>query len=84
MAVPGTARLAPDGEPAAEQAPSRLWVPLGSCDATASGSEDAQVRLARNLGELAFCHHHYSALEFVLAAAGWQVTHDFRKSLTGA
>jgi hypothetical protein len=71
------ARLAA-GMPAAEKTPSRLWVPLAPCDATASGSEDAQVRLVRGLSELALCAHHYGELELILAAAGWRVTHDNR------
>lgn len=76
-AVPGTAKLAGKG-PAAEQIPPRLRVPLAPCDATASGSEDAQVALAKGRLELALCSHHYEQLELVLAAAGWRVTHDNR------
>jgi hypothetical protein len=66
--------------PAAENIPAGTHIPLGACDATASGSEDAQVRLARRgaASVLSLCAHHYSELEFALAVAGWQVTWDNR------
>ena len=52
------------------------------CDATASGSEDAQVRLARGTRELSLCSHHFSLHEFELAVQGWRVTHDNRGGLS--
>lgn len=76
-AVAGTAKLAGKG-PGPEQIPARPRTPLAPCDATASGSEDAQVRLAKGRLELALCAHHYEQLEYVLAAAGWRVTQDCR------
>ena len=54
---------------------------LALCDATASGAEDAQVRLARGKVVLDLCSHHFRELEFVLAVSGWQVTHDNRGRL---
>ena len=74
----GTARLAPDGKPATAQPASSFWLPLGPCDATASGAEDAQVRLTRGLDELALWAHHYAGLETALSAAGWVISHDNR------
>ena len=56
-----------------------VWLAL--CDATASGAEDAQVRLARGRDVLDFCAHHFSVYELDLAAAGWRVTHDNRGQL---
>jgi hypothetical protein len=76
-APPETARLAGKG-PAAEQIPHGLRVPLTPCDATASGSEDAQVQLAKGSQELALCSHHADAYGLALTAAGWRVTHDNR------
>lgn len=76
-ALPALAKLAGRG-PEPEQLPPRLRIPLAPCDATASGSEDAQVRLAKGRLELALCAHHYEQLELVLAAAGWRVTQDNR------
>jgi hypothetical protein len=66
--------------PAPEQIPpGGLWIPLGPCDATASGAEDAQVCLSRGRAEeLALCAHHFCELEFILAIAGWRVTRDYR------
>lgn len=79
--MPETARLAGNG-PEAEQLPAAgLRILLAPCDATASGAEDAQVRLVRELSELAFCGHHYGELALALLAAGWRVTHDNRGSL---
>ena len=72
-----TAKLAGKG-PAPEQVPARLWIPLGPCDATASGSEDAQVRLEKGRSVLSLCAHHASLYELVLIAAGWRVTQDNR------
>lgn len=67
--------------PAAEMIPpgARTW--LASCDATASGSEDAQVRLARGVLELSFCGHHADRYELALLAAGWRVIADNRGGL---
>jgi hypothetical protein len=76
-APPETARLAGKG-PAAEQIPPGSRVPLAPCDAAASGSEDAQVRLARGSLELDLCGHHADAYGLALTAAGWRVTHDNR------
>jgi hypothetical protein len=54
-------------------------VPLGQCDATASGSEDARVRLSSPAGRtICLCAHHFLAHELSLAAAGWQVIWDDR------
>jgi hypothetical protein len=80
VTVPGTARLAGQG-PAAEMIPAGLRVPLAPCDATASGAEDAQVRLAKGSAELFLCAHHFGELEFALAVSGWRVTHDNRDRL---
>ena len=44
------------------------------CDATASGSEDARVRLARGTRELSLCSHHFAVHGLALLAAGWQIT----------
>lgn len=77
-----TARLAGQG-PTGEQVMASLWFPAVPCDATASGAEDAQVRLTRGLDELAFCAHHASIYELALAAKGWQITHDNRARLAG-
>ena len=65
--------------PAAEDIPAGLPLPLGPCDATASGSEDAQVRLARGRRVLALCAHHRCSTSCALAVAGWQVTWDNRE-----
>ena len=70
----GTARLSPP----AGKTPAWFWFPLGPCDATASGSEDAQVQLRRELDEICLCGHHHRALETVLEASGWVITHDNR------
>ncbi len=51
---------------------------LAPCDATASGAEDAQVRLARGLFVLDLCSHHLAEHELDLVAAGWHITHDNR------
>ncbi len=75
--MPESAKLAGRG-PAAEQVTPGLWFPLGSCDATASGSEDAQVQFTRGQLTLNFCQHHTCLYELVLAADGWQITHDNR------
>ncbi len=75
---PGVARLAPDGEPAAERIPAGRLSTLGSCDATASGAEDAQVRLIRELAELHLCSHHGSLYEADLLANGWRIVQDNR------
>ena len=51
------------------------------CDATASGSEDAQVRLARGAAVLDFCGHHADEFGLFLLAAGWRVIADNRGGL---
>jgi hypothetical protein len=65
--------------PATENIPAGTHIPLGSCDATASGSEDAQVRVARVGSVLALCSHHYREMEAALAVSGWRVTWDNRE-----
>ncbi len=80
-AAGGTARLADRGPPAAETILPVLQNPLGSCDATASGAEDAQVGLTRGLAELSLCGHHFTLYESKLHAAGWQVIYDHRSEL---
>lgn len=79
------ARLA--GEPpAAESITPGPAFPLGPCDVTASGAEDAQVRLIRDVSglpfrELCFCGHHANELALGLIANGWILTHDYRSGL---
>lgn len=69
------------GRPVAEELPvGGPW--LAPCDATASGSEDAQVRLARGRDELFMCAHHFEEHELALLTAGWQVTQDNRGRLS--
>lgn len=80
-ALPGAAKLAGKG-PAAEQLPPGIWVPLGSCDATASGAEEAQVSLSRGLATLALCAHHFCGLELALASTGWRIVRDNRGLLS--
>jgi hypothetical protein len=82
VAVPGTARLADRGPPTAETIAPVLRIPLGSCDAVASGAEDAQVWLIRGRAELGLCGHHFRELELALAASGWKVTLDNRGDLS--
>jgi len=75
-------RLSEPGPPAVEaiRLPGKgVWLAL--CDATASGAEDAQVRLVRGRAILDFCSHHFAVHELDLAAAGWRVTHDNRGQL---
>ena len=71
--------------PPAEPALPGITVPLGSCDATASGAEEAQVRLMRKrpggLAELTLCAHHTERYWLVLIANGWVITRDQRGSL---
>jgi len=66
------------GPPAEEKIAPGMRVPPGPCDATASGSEDAQVWLAKGRFVLALCAHHASLYGRALIAAGWQVTRDYR------
>ena len=79
------ARLA--GEPpAAESITPGPAFPLGPCDVTASGAEDAQVRLIRDVSglpfrELCFCGHHADRYGLALIANGWILTHDYRSGL---
>jgi hypothetical protein len=75
MAIPGTVRRP---GPAAESIPPG---PLPKCDATASGSEDGQVQLARGLLMLTLCAHHAAEYGLALVAAGWHVTRDDRAAL---
>lgn len=79
--VSPAARLAAP-QPAAEAIPPGRDSLLTPCDATASGSEAAQVRLARGAFLLDFCGHHFSLYEFELAAGGWRVTADNRGHLS--
>ncbi len=81
-AAGGTARLADRGPPAAEKILAQLWLSLPPCDATASGSEAAQVQLVRGPAGLALCSHHYALYEIALAASGWKITHDNRGELS--
>jgi hypothetical protein len=69
------------GRHAAEDIPAGTHIPLGPCDATASGSEDAQVRLARRGSVLCLCGHHAAMYELTLAVSGWEVTWDNRDPL---
>lgn len=75
MAAPGASGRA---GPAAEAIPSGFRAPLAPCDATASGSEDGQVRLARGRQELSLCGHHADLYALSLIAAGWRIAHDNR------
>ena len=72
------ARLAAP-QPAAEAIPPGGAPLTAPCDATASGSEDAQVMLARGaLERLFFCGHHFREFALILYSDGWRVTHDNR------
>ena len=54
--------------------------PLGQCDATASGSEDALIRLSGPAGRLLeLCGSHFRRHELALTAAGWVVIWDTRR-----
>lgn len=81
-AAGGTARLADRGPPAEEKFPARVRFSLPQCDATASGSEDAQVQLTRGPAELALCAHHFALYEIALHASGWKISHDNRGELS--
>jgi len=74
------ARLAAP-QPAAEAIPPGQGFLFTPCDATASGSEDAQVRLARGAGVLSLCSHHYYEHELALFTAGWRIVADNRGAL---
>ena len=67
--------------PAAEAIPPGQGFLLTPCDATASGSEDAQVRLARGAGVLDLCGHHADKHGLALIAAGWRIIADNRGGL---
>jgi hypothetical protein len=67
--------LPPRGPVAEHAGPLLAAVP---CDQDASGSEGAQVVLAKGKLVLALCGHHFRASELDLAAAGWRITHDSR------
>jgi hypothetical protein len=71
-------RLTPGGSlpPPAEYIPAG---PLGSCDAAASGSEDALVRLVKGGLMLCLCGHHADQHELAMTAAGWVVIWDNRR-----
>jgi hypothetical protein len=79
MVTPAARLAAPP--PAAEAIPPGQGFLFTPCDATASGSEDAQVRLARGAGVLSLCAHHYSKHELALLAAGWRIVSDNRGNL---
>jgi hypothetical protein len=79
MASPAARLAAP--QPAAEAIPPGGGSLAAPCDATASGSEDAQVRLARGAFVLDFCGHHADEFGLVLLAAGWRVIADNRGAL---
>lgn len=72
MAIPGVSSRP---GPAAEAIPP---VPLPPCDATASGSENGQVQLTRDIRVLTLCAHHAAEYGLALVAAGWHVTRDDR------
>ena len=75
-------RLSEPGPPAVEaiRLPGKgAWLAL--CDATASGAEDAQVRLAKGVSVLDLCAHHLGVHGLDLLAAGWSITHDNRGAL---
>ena len=55
---------------------------LAPCDRTASGAEDAQVRLAKGDAVLDFCASHFRRYGLALIATGWQITHDNRGTLS--
>jgi hypothetical protein len=72
------ARLGPLGKqpPPAEVFPPD---PMRPCDACASGSEGAVIRLAGPGGRiLEMCLHHFHVHELAMASAGWQVIWDSR------
>jgi len=74
-------RLAVPGPAEEEIPPGSHGSRLASCDATASGAEDAQVRLARGRAVLDLCTHHLDVYGLELLANGWRVTHDNRGTL---
>jgi hypothetical protein len=53
--------------------------PVAYCDRC---SAQAHVRVRRAAQELDLCSHHYARHELTLVAAGWQITHDTRNTLT--
>jgi hypothetical protein len=75
-----SARLAAP-RPAAGVIPPGRGVLFTPCDATASGSEDAQVRMARGAAVLDLCGHHAGEYGLALLAAGWRVIIDNRSHL---
>jgi hypothetical protein len=79
MASPA-ARLS-GSQPAAEALPPAPRPRMVPCDATASGSEDAQVGLRRGPLTLSLCSHHANKYELVLLAAGWRIVIDNRGAL---
>jgi hypothetical protein len=68
-------RLSPAGSTLREAVPP---VPLGQCDATASGAENALVRLVKDDQALCLCGSHYHRKALALTAAGWAITQDDR------
>jgi hypothetical protein len=70
-------RLSP-GEPLPPPVEKLPPEPFGQCDATASGAEDAIVRLARNLRVIELCRHHAREHELAMCAAGWVIIWDGR------
>jgi hypothetical protein len=72
IAIPG---VASQRGPPAEAIPP---VPLGPCDAAASGVCTALIRLEREDAEILLCGHHGSVHELALIAARWVITRDDR------
>jgi hypothetical protein len=57
--------------------------PTDTCDATASGTEAAVVRVANDFGDvLDLCAHHFAAHETALDFHGYIVRRDNRSILT--
>jgi hypothetical protein len=48
------------------------------CDATASGSEQAVVKVVKDNKELNLCSHHAYKHEIILGVEGWIVREDIR------
>lgn len=57
--------------------------PGATCDAAASGSETAVVRVANPFGDVIdFCAHHFAVHEAALFAGSFDLVHDNRAVLT--
>lgn len=55
--------------------------PYDTCDATASGTEQASFRVVKEGKTLDFCPHHWRRHEEVLTAAGWVVARAISKNV---